>query len=172
MENKKFSLRPLALKDVDRMLEWMHDDDVTQYLRLDGKSATKESVSKFIADAQHIDQNCHCAIVDENDLYYGTVSLKNIDKAAGEAEYAIALHSSAIGQRVAGIATELILECAFAQLGLRRVYLNVLDENKRAIKFYEKFGFNYIKNEAMDFGGAAKYLRWYDICNNAFPTPT
>lgn len=163
MKAERFSLRKLCVKDADRMLEWMHSDDITQYLKLDGKSSTKESVLNFILDAQNIDRNYHYAIVDQDDVYYGTVSLKNIDLAQGNAEYAIALHPSAIGQKVSEIATRLILELAFKQLQLKSVYLNVLDDNKRAINFYEKFGFQYEKETEIIFQGNRHCLKWYSI---------
>ena len=41
-------LRPLATTDAERMLEWMHNDDVTEFFRFNGSEATIESVTEFI----------------------------------------------------------------------------------------------------------------------------
>lgn len=41
------TLRNLEEKDAIRMLEWMHDDNVTHYLKLDGTNATLESTLNF-----------------------------------------------------------------------------------------------------------------------------
>ena len=42
---------------------------------------------------------------------------------------------------VAEVATRLLLDKAFGEWGLNKVYLNVLESNLRAIRFYEKCGF-------------------------------
>jgi RimJ/RimL family protein N-acetyltransferase len=85
----------------------------------------------------------HLAIVDEKDYYLGTISLKEIDHAAKNAEYAISTRASAHGTGAALQATREILRIAFEELHLDRVYLNVLDENSRANRFYQKCGFRY-----------------------------
>ena len=94
---KKFFLRKLQLKDAPRMLEWQHDETVMRYLQFDGANKTLADVQKFIEQAQDCCDNLHLAVTAEDDKYYGTVSLKNIDKARGEAEYAIALQPASWG---------------------------------------------------------------------------
>lgn len=159
----EYHLRPLKLEDAARMLEWMHDQELTRYLKLDGKNASMETVTKFILEAQEESAHVHRAVVDNNDVYFGTVSLKNIDRKNGDAEYAIALHPAALGSGAATEATRQILRIAFQQLGLNRVYLNVLEENRRAVKFYEKFGFDYYDKTGVNFLNNKKILLWYEI---------
>ena len=110
------------------MLEWLHDRTVTEYLQLDGSGATLADAACFIQSAQNESVDLHRAVVDCNDTYLGTVSLKNIDTGKREAEYAIAMRASAMGTGAAFAATQDILNIAFQILGLRRVYLNVLQE--------------------------------------------
>lgn len=162
MKKTTYSLRPLQPKDASRMLEWMHDEDTTQFLRLDGKSATIETTLKFIDAATNEGSNLHRAIVDIQDSYLGTVSLKNIDLEKQEAEYAISMHPCARGTGAAFDATKQILKIAFEEQGLRRVYLNVLEENKRAIRFYEKLEFEYKMTTDTVFYNSTHKLRWYD----------
>ena len=45
------------------------------------------------------------------------------------------------GKGIGKAALSLILEYAFSELNLHRVFLNVFSFNKRAIKLYEKMGF-------------------------------
>ena len=94
---KKIFLRKLKLEDAPRMLEWQHDENVMRYLQFDGANKTLVDVQKFIEQAQDCCENLHLAVTADNDKYYGTVSLKNIDKAKGDPEYAIALHPASWG---------------------------------------------------------------------------
>ena len=57
--------------------------------------------------------------------------------------YAISLRACAQGSGAALYATQEILRIAFIEMDLERVFLNVLADNARARKFYEKAGFRY-----------------------------
>lgn len=163
MENRTYFLRPLRDGDAARMLEWMRDEDVTRHLRISGSGMTVDDTRAFITGAQNDPKNLHRAVTAEDGLYYGTVSLKNIDMQKREAEYAISLHPDAIGTGAAKSATAGILRAAFEELHLTRVYLNVVQENQRAIRFYEKFGFRYYDTSPMTLKGQKTLLRWYEI---------
>ena len=163
MDKNRFELRLLCEKDADRMLEWLHNEDVTKYLQLNGKNLIKSDAVNFIIAAQNIEKDLHFAIVNEVDEYQGTVSLKNINPAEGSAEYAISMHPSAVGNGASRAGTELILQVAFEQRGLDFVYLNVLEENQRAVRFYEKLGFTYQNTTNITFRGEDKKLLWYQM---------
>jgi len=164
----EFRLRPLHVKDAVRMLEWLHDDETTRFLALDGKSLTLEDTLSYIRNAQDETVNLHRAVVSEDDVYLGTVSLKNIDLADKQAEYAISMHPSAVGSGAAKAASLLIAQVAFIELGLKRVYLNVLRVNQRAVRFYDKLGYRYTHSSSIFFDGKDIELMWYEIDN---PTP-
>ncbi|WML54785.1 GNAT family protein [Neobacillus sp. PS3-12] len=134
-------LRKLQLKDAEGMLEWMHDSELMKNFRFDASNMTRQKVELFINNSHHDDVNYHFAIASEKDEYLGTISLKNIDLDSRNGEYAIALRRTAIGTGAALEATKLLLSKAFFELMLEKVYLNVLTNNKRAIRFYEKSGF-------------------------------
>lgn len=120
------------------MLEWMHDEDITKNLQIDGKSKTMEDCLAFIEASKEESVNLHRAIADDDDVYCGTVSLKNIDRNKNDAEYAIALHRDAIGKGAARQATLLIRDVAYDELGLESVYLYVYESNQRAVRYYKK----------------------------------
>ena len=163
MSNNQFFLRPLELKDSERMLEWMRDSEITKYLQIGGPDTTIESVKRFILNSRIGDKDLHRAVVNGTDEYMGTVSLKHIDQEKGEAEYAISMHRSALGSGAAYSASVQILEIAFEELGLERIYLNVLQENKRAIRFYTKFGFHYTHESTLEICGRSAALLWYEL---------
>lgn len=139
------------------------------------KKVTEESVKNFIERANQEgirEKELHYAIADEKDEYLGTISLKKIDYCVRSAEFAIALRKASCGQGIGGNATREILKIAFDELGLKRVYLNVLSDNFRAIKMYEKNGFifegefrNHIK-----IHGTIKSLSWYAVLEEEYRT--
>ncbi len=150
------------------MLEWMHDPEVAGNFRVDFMSVTPEQAEDFIKNS-FTEKNQHFAIVGENDDYVGTISLKNIDPVAKEAEYAIVARKSAQGKGYAHQATSELIRYAFETLKLNRVYLNVLKENIRANRFYQKNGFTFTGEdpEKLLINGKEHTLNLYETRNQA-----
>ena len=161
---KEIHLRQLELKDAPVMLEWMQDPSIACFFRFDAQSMTLEKCEEYIRSASSDTSSRHYAIADENDEYLGTISLKNIDFEKQEAEYAISTRKKAHGTGAAMAATKQILKIAFEDIGLKRVYLNVLKENFRANAFYKKVGFDFEHSEKQKICGEQKELNWYSIC--------
>lgn len=167
-------LRKLEEKDAVFMLEWMHDKEINRFFRFDANVMTLEKVLDFIKESQVQDCNYHFAVTDDEDVYLGTVSLKDVDVISKHAEFAISMRKCAQGTEAASYATCQILEFAFKTLNLERVFLNVLTDNKRAIRFYEKNGFKcegewykhlFIRREW-------KNLKWYRMMKEDFYAKT
>jgi diamine N-acetyltransferase len=161
------NLRQLQLKDTDGMLEWMYNAELMENFRFDASKMTREKAEEFILQSHNDLIDKHYAIVSDEDEYLGTISLKNIDQESKNGEYAIALRKKVIGTGAAREATKLLLEKAFFHLELEKVYLNVLSENKRAIRFYEKYGFvkeGEFKKHVFS-NGRLQDLCWYAIFN-------
>ena len=146
------------------MLEWMHDPEVADNFRVDFVSITPEQADAFIENS-FSEKNQHFAIVDEEDVYMGTISLKNIDLLAKEAEYAVVTRRIAQGKGYAHMATAELASYAFESLKLNRIYLNVLKENHRANHFYRKNGFRYIgeDSEKLMIKGKEHTLNLYEM---------
>lgn len=135
-------LRDLNVKDAPRMLEWMHDENVLKGLQPEKfRSKTLEDCIHFIESSGDKQTNCHMAVVDEQDQYLGTVSLKMIDPEYKDAEFSIVLRSDAHGRGYALRAMKDIIRIGFERYGLEEIYWNVLKRNTTAIKLYEKGGF-------------------------------
>lgn len=128
-------LRKLELKDAPLMLEWMHDDSVVHDLKANFAAKTLEDCKAFIQAAQDTTNNLHLAIVDDNDTYMGTVSLKHITEK--NAELGITVRKTAMGKGYAIQAMQSIIEQGFTRYGLQ-VYWCVAPENERAVRFYDK----------------------------------
>lgn len=166
-------LRKLELKDAGGMLEWMHDPEIWKCFRGDMQNKTLADVTEFIQSAKVIPVNggsVHFAIADDVDEYMGTVSLKGIDMTAGNAEYAIALRKCAQSKGIGTLATKGILKIAFDEFAFEKVYLNVLADNKTAIRMYEKAGFVYEGQfrKHLFLQGQYKTLNWYSILKEEY----
>lgn len=162
-QSNQFFIRPLQGKDAEGMLEWMSDPEITRYFRFDASGVTEETCRAFIGAADRNADTRHYAIVNAQDEYLGTVSLKHINPNDGSAEYAISMRACAHGSGAARAGTEAVLRVAFEELQLNRIYLNVLVENGRANAFYRKMKFELerIEKQAVQINGTAHDLNWY-----------
>lgn len=166
-------LRRLRDEDASGMLEWMHDKDIQIKFQFAAADRTMEDVLKFIHTVSYKlehGNSLHYAITEDGGEYLGTISLKNLDFKAKNAEYAIVLRKKAQGYGLAECATQEILSKAFEEIALERVYLNVLKENTRAIRLYEKSGFIYegeFRNHLF-LNGEYKTLKWYGMLKEEY----
>lgn len=162
-------LRRLELKDAPLMLEWMHDQDVVEKMQADFASKTIEDCKKFIQDSQNNKMDLNLAIVDEQDIYMGTVSLKNITEK--DAEFAITIRKVAMGTGISTYAIKKIIEIGLNKLNLEVIYWYVAKDNYRAIRFYDKnkykkVEYSIIKNKTdiQQFNNPENY-EWYIVMN-------
>ncbi len=136
--SKWFHLRKPADKDAERILECLHDPEVTRYLEGDFDEINEETIKKYILTTQFQISTLTMAVVNERDEYLGQVMLKAIDDEELTAEFGILISRAAWGSGAALEAMKQIMRIAFNGMGLKRIYWTVNAENKRAIKFYEK----------------------------------
>lgn len=155
-------LRQLKQKDAEYMLEWMHDDNVHSCLGRDFSSMTIGDCQRFIEESlQNPGNGRNFAIVDEDDEYMGTISLKNIEWEEKRAEYAIACRTKAMGKGFALRASEELFQIAARELGLKLIYLYVRISNVRAQKLYDKAGFERITKPSFVKDVTEEDLLWY-----------
>ena len=137
------------------MLEWMHDPDVVQNMQTDFTDKTLSDCETFIRTSQTDNKNLHLAVVDDDNTYMGTVSLKNIEN--GAAEFAIAVRKGAMGRGFSKYAMSEIIRTGFEKLKLKSVYWCVSPENKRAVKFYDKNGYTRIDLSKLNISGGGTH---------------
>lgn len=156
------------MRDAKYILEWMHDESVVQHLSRNFATKTIEDCEKFIMDSWETDNNLHLAIVDDEDTYMGTVSLKHIDRELRMAEFAITIRKTAMGRGISAYGMKEILRIGFEELQLKEIVWCVSPNNERAKRFYDKNGFirqenipeiykTYYTEEQM------KTLIWYSV---------
>jgi len=160
------NLRYLQQKDAVDMVNWMHDNSVIHYMSTDFASKSIEDCKIFIENSKQTKTDLHLAIVDDHDIYMGTVSLKHIDKRAKCAEFAIVVKKEAMGKGYSKYGMEEMLKIGIKHLGLKQIYWCVSKYNKRALRFYDKNGYkkineipiNFLKNYEKD---KIKEYEWY-----------
>lgn len=162
------NLRRLEQKDAPLMLEWMHDPSVVKNLQSHFAAKTLDDCKAFIQAAEDENENLHLAITDDNDEYMGTISLKNIHD--GTAEFAITIRKCAMGNGYSRDGMTEIIKRGFDELGLNKIFWCVNPVNQRAVRFYDKYGYQRIDAGLLPIGGAysleqVKQYLWYKVDN-------
>lgn len=159
-------LRMLETKDAPFMLEWMHDFSVVKDLKADFMNKTLKDCEVFIEEAQNTRKNLHMAVVNDEDEYMGTVSLKYISDTS--AEFGIVIRRAVMGRGYSGYAMREIIKVAFEKMKLDRVFWCVSPDNERAVRFYDKNEYQRVDGKILDVHGAytereiETYL-WYQV---------
>lgn len=149
------------------MLEWMHDESVVHDLKTDFTSKTIQDCLDFIQNSKTQEQ-LHLAIADDNDEYIGTVSLKHI--TVDSAEFGISIRKIGMGKGFAKYAMTEMINIAFSCLKLKKVYWCVSPCNKRALRFYDKNGYNRCIAPKKTYGYSEEERNtfvWYAVMNNS-----
>lgn len=161
-------LRELQIKDAKLMLEWMHDLDVIKNMQTNFAEKTLEDCERFIQNSWNDKKNLNLAIVNEKDMYMGTVSLKHINNVYRSAEFAITIRRVAMGKGYSKYAMKEILNMALTKMGLKKIYWCVSKENVRAVKFYDKNGYQKIDKVPEEVVGYTNEqmneFLWYQVC--------
>lgn len=163
-------IRKLEEKDIPFMIEWMQDKELTKYMHKDFSSIATYDIQKSFIETSFTDKDKSFAIVDDNDEYLGSVSLKNIDLSNYDAEFAICVRKKAQGKKVAYNGTVELLKYGFGELKLKRIYLNTPVMNERSNGLYKKVGFVFdeMKPASLDINGVMSDINWYSITNDDF----
>lgn len=135
-------LRPLEHEDAPRIVPWLNDPEVTRTLAM-RRPVNVETEQAFIAKLYTSDQDLVLGIaLTAGDELIGATGLECIDATNRHARFGIFIgKKSAWGAGHGTAATALMLQHAFETLNLHRVWLHVFEHNARAIRIYEKLGF-------------------------------
>ncbi|MGZ5404461.1 MAG: GNAT family N-acetyltransferase [Nocardioides sp.] len=136
------TLRPVTAADSAGMWEMVHDPEGND-LTVTEASFTREQIDAWCASRADADERLDLTVVENaTGEYAGEAVLNDYDPATESANFRIALRGPAwYGRGLGGEATRLIVEHALTGIGLQRVALTVLGRNPRAIRAYEKSGF-------------------------------
>ena len=134
------SIRPITYDDTEDIIRWRNSDYVRSRF-IDQRLFTKESHEYWLKNFVETGKVAQFIIL-LDDKGVGSVYLRDIDYDKKSAEYGIFIgEESARGKGVGTKSANLILEYAFGELKLEKIFLRVYKDNPGAIKSYEKAGF-------------------------------
>lgn len=137
-------LREITRDDIPKINCWRADRDLVALLggayRHIGPEVDEKWFDSYLSSRTN---NVRLAVcLEENRAIVGVAYLLQIDWIDRSCEFSIQIGEvNAQGQGIGKCATDKVLEHAFLDLNLKRVYLSVLAENKRAIALYQKVHF-------------------------------
>ena len=145
MEGKLVRLRGVEKSDLDPMMKWLHDEEVTRFLGggvFPASTIEEERWIEKTATATDASNKVFAIETKADRKYIGNISLHRINWMCRHAELGMVVGDKDYWGRGYGTdAVHVLLRLAFEKMGLHRVQLHVFDFNKRAISCYEKCGF-------------------------------
>jgi ribosomal-protein-alanine N-acetyltransferase len=135
-------LRSPEPKDVEALYQQKNDREIAALLTGFNPGYTRTEISDWIQFHRNASDEALFVIAAEDDRCLGHVGLYKIDHRVGSAEFAILIGDRhAWGKGIGRRCTTFMVEFGFGHLNLRRIYLEVLASNARAIDLYRKIGF-------------------------------
>jgi len=140
-------LRPWSLDDVDWVTDGCQDPEIARWTRIPSPYRRADAI-EFIEGARAlVDEPTEVPfaveLVDDPRPGVGSISLMAMSGPEAEAGYWVA--PSARGRGVAGRALVLLVRHAFDQLGLDRVWLQVLEGNTASERVASAAGFTVVE---------------------------
>lgn len=173
---ERVRLRAIERSDIPTFVRWFNDLEVRWYLLMymPLSTAQKEQWFENMLQRQQRREDFIFAVevrVGDEWVHIGHVGLHRINWKDRRAVFVIALGEKAYWNQGYGTdATRTILRFAFDELNLHRVELEVIDENARARRCYEKAGFRYegTRRQAAFFEGKYHDVHWMSILREEF----
>lgn len=138
----RIDLREISPSDTEDILRWRNSDEVRRFF-INRELFTEESHRAWLQQYVATGKAVQFIMVDQGSQQsFGSVYLRDIDHTHKKAEFGIFIGEQKYrGEGYGAAATRLILDYGFLQLKLNKIFLRVLADNTRAIKSYEKVGF-------------------------------
>ena len=135
-------LVPLREEDAEALFRWITDRELVELSAPFDPPTADQHRRWFDSIRSRDDVEIYGIRLVEDDRLIGSCQLHSIDRQSASAELQIRIgERDAWGRGYGTEAVRLLVEHAFGDLGLRRVELHVFATNHRAIRAYEKVGF-------------------------------
>ena len=142
---KKVTLRPLKIEDAKYTLELRYDVEANKALIAYPFPVNIENEKQWIENLYPVGEreNKYFGIEQNSSKdFVGYLSLRNINYINRNGDFGIILLKRFRGKGYSGEMVKLFFSYIFDQINLRKIKLEVLRENSKAIKIYESLGFN------------------------------
>ena len=136
-------LRLMSPEDTDLIVKWRNSDAVRSrfiYQKLFTRQSHEEWIENMVNTGRVV-QMIIC--MKEDDTPVGSVYIRDIDNVHHKGEYGIFIgEETSRGKGIGTRAARLMVQYAFRELHLHRLFLRVFADNAQAIASYEKAGFS------------------------------
>lgn len=148
------TIRKFEKTDIADKVKWINNPLNNKFLHYDIPLKLDKTEKWFDENKDRTDR--YDAVIEVDGVPVGLIGLLSIDNNNKKAEYYVTIgEREYLGKGVAAKASRILLERAFDQMGLNKVYLYVETENLAAIKSYENIGFTQegiLKNDLFSKG--------------------
>lgn len=140
---QKTHLRAIEREDIPSFVRWLNDPEVRQYLEMYLPMSRAAEEEWFEAQLKS-DSSQVFAIETSEGVHIGNIGLHDLDWKNRNAGLGIVIAEKEYwGQGYGTDAIKALLDFAFNEMNLHRIYLSVFDFNERALRCYEKCGFGH-----------------------------
>ena len=176
MNKKKINLntKRLKLSRLDKnflsqeYVNWLNDVDVNKYLENRGLYSIKK-LEKYLNNVESKSILFWAIIRKDTMQHIGNIKIDPISELNKTGEYGVLIGDKfSWGKGYAFEASKKVIEYCFNELGLRKITLGVVKDNKGAILLYEKLGFT---KEGLYKKHAYHDNQWCDIVRMAIFNP-
>ena len=164
-------LRLLTAADLPHTLTWRNRDEVRCWFKHSDVVSIGDHQAWF--NQHQLRSDAIMLIVEDikTDIPVGQVSIYNIDREISEAEVGRFIAATgASGKGFIRAAILKLVDFAFTELMLRRVFLEVYRDNLRAIRLYESVGFIEIKPDRPTTCGSERPVAFMERVASSSPT--
>lgn len=143
LKGKLVTLRPVEEGDISAIAKWLNDEEVTYYMFYGQFPMSISRTTKMIKEQVESPNNVVLIIEDKKtNSPIGFGGLYDIHLTARKAELRVLIGEKDYWGKGYGTETvELLTFYGFDRLHLNKVWLGVTDENKAAVRAYEKVGY-------------------------------
>ena len=128
-------------KEKEIVREWRNNMDIRRWMYSD-HVISEEEHAMFIEGLKIDNKNSYWLARDENEGYLGVISLNRIDSANKNAYLGIYTNPYSGKTGTGYVLIECLKRLAFHIVYLHTLKLEVIENNEKAIRFYEKSGFS------------------------------
>ena len=147
---KRIRLRAVEKEDLPLFVRWINDPQVTENLLFSAPMSLADE-EKWFENIMSAPISEHVLVIDVKKsntkggyLPIGTCQFHRVDWRNRAAEIGIMIGEKEFWDQGYGTETvQLLLQHGFNTLNFHRIWLQVIDKNKRGIRAYEKAGFQY-----------------------------
>lgn len=142
IQGEKVRLRAIERDDLSRYMRWLNDPDVLKYFGIYRPWSLEDEEAWY--SAQRTDQSVLNFAIEtlEDGRHVGSCGFSHINWRNRSAECGLFIGEKSLwGQGLGTDALHSLIDYGFQQLNFHRIYLRVYAEHRRAIRLYERVGF-------------------------------